>query len=591
MKPVVMFAKAVDAQLEGRSDEAKVLYKKLLRYYPESSEVLGNLAVLVKKDGHVQLAEQMLRRAIRANPKNFSALTTLANIRLADKNYEEAKKFNDMALEIEPHFPDAIVNDGVLQIRDNKLDAAEYSFWQAMQLDPKNVSARMNFANVRLLKRENLDNSIEMLKSIADQDPQNHLVHMMLAAANQDAMHYVRAMEHARAAMEITRGENEDALNAMATAHVILGELEDAMSFYERSQIINPANIVTSTAYLFTLNYDDRKTPEQVFEEYRRLAGLISKDKKEYSHEGRAKIENRRIRIAYSSPDFYTHVVSYFIEPILRNHDRTRFEVIAYANVIKPDEHTMYLKRYFDKWVDVVQMNDQEMAAQIRADDVDILIDLAGHTHGNRLPVFAMKPAPIQATYLGFGYTTGLSQVDYFIGDENFCPPGSDPYFSEKVLNIQAPVYGYNPPRHRIPDIVPPPSLTKGYVTFGTMTRMIRLNNRLLCVWKEILDRVPGSRLRFDQKTFEDPETIERFYQRLSAWVMIAAASNSSARRSTGTATRNSTSRSIAGRTMPARPPSKPCSRAFRLSRNATASRSAASATWCSRRSGSAIGW
>ncbi len=207
--------------------------------------------------------------------------------------------------------------------------------------------------------------------------------------------------------------------------------------------------------------------------------------------------------------------MSFFIEPILRNHDRTRFEVIAYANVIKPDEHTMYLKRYFDKWVDVVQMNDEEMAAQIRADDVDILIDLAGHTHGNRLPVFAMKPAPIQATYLGFGYTTGLSQVDYFIGDENFCPPGSDPYFSEKVLNIQAPVYGYNPPRHRVPDLVPPPSLTKGYITFGTMTRMIRLNNRLLCVWKEILDRVPGSKLRFDQKTFEDPETIERFYQRL----------------------------------------------------------------------------
>ncbi|MFY8099737.1 MAG: acetylglucosamine transferase, partial [Allorhizobium sp.] len=171
--------------------------------------------------------------------------------------------------------------------------------------------------------------------------------------------------------------------------------------------------------------------------------------------------------------------------------------------------------RFFDKWVDVVQMSDEEMAAQIRADDIDILIDLAGHTHGNRLPVFAMKPAPIQATYLGFGYTTGFDQIDYFIGDRNFCPPGSDPYFSETVLNIEAPVYAYNPPRHRAADVVPPPAMSKGYITFGTMTRMIRLNNRLLAVWRQILERVPGSKLRFDQKTFDDPDTVERFYQRL----------------------------------------------------------------------------
>jgi len=272
---------------------------------------------------------------------------------------------------------------------------------------------------------------------------------------------------------------------------------------------------LTGTAYLFALNYDDRRTPKEVFHEYQRLAHLLGSGKVQYNHSKRGKIEGRRIRIGYVSADFYTHVVSFFIEPILRNHDRTRFEVIAYANVMKPDEHTVYLKRYFDKWVDVVRMNDDEMAAQIRADDVDILIDLAGHTHGNRLPVLAMKPAPIQATYLGFGYTTGFDQVDYFIGDENFTPPGAEAYFSEKVLNIEAPLFAYNPPWHRAPEIVPPPALTKGYVTFGTMTRMVRLNTRLLMVWKQILDRVPGSKLRFDQKTMDDPETVERFYRRL----------------------------------------------------------------------------
>lgn len=517
MHSAVMFAKAVDAQLNGRPDEAKDLYKRLLRRHPDSSEALGNLAVLVKQDGQVALAEQMLRRAVRANPQNFYALTTLANIELSAKRWQDAKKYNDQALAIEPNYPDAIVNNGVLLVQDNKLDEAQQAFWWAMQLDPKNTNARMNFANVRRLKKDNVEQSIEMLKSIVEQQPEHALVHQMLCSSYQETMKYVKALEHAYAAVEVSNGTSEDALNAVATTHVVLGELEEATEYYQRSDAVNPDNIITGTAYLFTINYDDRKTPAEVYDQYRIHARKITKGAKQYSHAGRGKIENRRIRIGYSSPDLYTHVVSFFIDPILRNHDRSRFELYAYANVVKPDEHTVYLKRHFAKWIDVTQMNDDEMAERIRDDGIDILIDLAGHTFGNRLGAFARKPAPIQATYLGFGYTTGLDEIDYFIGDENFVPEGSEAYFSEKVLRIEAPVYAYNPPRHRTPDIVPPPALTKGYVTFGTMSRMIRLNNRLLAVWKQIVDRVPGSKLRFDQKTFEDPETIERFTQRLES--------------------------------------------------------------------------
>lgn len=517
MKPALMFAKAVDHQLKGEVDDAKVLYKKLLRTYPDNSEVLGNLAVLVKKDGQVAVAEQMLRRALSSDPRNFAALTTMANIHIAAKRFEEAAKFNDEALRIEPHFPDALVNQGVILIQNHKLDQAQDCFWRAMQLDPSNGNAKMNFANVRRLKRENIQSSIDMLASVAEQDPGNVIVRLMLSAASHDAMRYVRAINFANEAVRMTKETEPEPLNALATAHVILGELEEAIDYYTKARTLAPNDIATNTGMLFAINYDDRLTPEQVFHEYKVYAAKISGSRKRYTHTQRPKIENRRIRIAYSSPDLYSHVVSFFIEPILRNHDRTKFEIIAYANVVKPDEHTVFLKRYFDKWVDVVQMSDAEVAERIYNDGVDILVDLAGHTYGNRLSAMAMKPAPIQATYLGFGYTTGMNELDYFIGDENFAPVGSEPYFSEKILRIEAPVYAYNPPRGRIPPLVEPPALTKGYVTFGTMSRMIRLNNRLLAVWKQILDRVPGSKLRFDQKTFEDSDTIERFYQRLES--------------------------------------------------------------------------
>lgn len=515
MKPALMFAKALDYQLSGKGKEAKDIYKKLLRAYPDRSEVLGNLAVLIKQDGLLTVAENMLKRAVTADRRNFSAYTTLANICLGRKDYKEAARYNKIALDIEPNFPDALVNDGVLLIQDNRLEEAEAQFWRAMQLDPRNKHARMNFANIRRYRKINIEGSIDMLKALLEEQPESDEVQLMLCFAYQDILRIVKALESASEAVRLSKGLKIEPLNALATVHMVLGELEEASALYEKSRQLDPDSLISATAYLFTLNYDDRRTPEEVIEEYRSIGNMIARNHTRYDHSQRARIEGRKIRIGYSSPDLYSHVVSFFIDPILRNHDKSKFEVYAYANVIKPDDHTIYLKKFFDKWVDVLQMTDQEVAQKIKDDNIDIMIDLAGHTYGHRLGALAYKPAPIQATYLGFGYTTGMEAIDYFIGDKNFTPEGCEPYFVEKILRIDEPVYAYNPPRYRIPEVAPLPALEKGYVTFGTMSRMIRLNSRLLTVWREILERVPGSKLRFDQKTFEDAETIERFTVRL----------------------------------------------------------------------------
>lgn len=513
MKAQQLFETAVDMQLTGNLEGAKANYKKLLRTYPDSSEVLGNLAVIVKKEGQLAVAENLLQRAVRANPKNFSALTTLANIRLAAKDYEAARELNEKALAIEPNFPDALVNRGALRIRDNQVTKAEDDFWRAMQLDPNNVNAKINLANCRRLRKENVEESINMLLSVLQQQPDNPGVHIMLCYSYQDTLQFVKALEYARSAYAL-KEEAEYAL-AIANALVVLGEFEEGLEYYQIALKHCPEAYVIEGSYLFSLNYDHRKTAEQVFEEYKRFGRKLAQGKTKFSHEGRARIEDRKIRIGYSSPDLYSHVVTYFLEPILRNHDKERFEVFAYANVAKQDTHTLHLKRYFDHWVDVVEMSDDEMAERVKADDIDILIDLAGHTAGNRLSVLARRPAPIQATYLGYGYTTGMAEIDYFIGDPNFTPEGCDSVFSEKVERIAAPVYAYNPPRIQIPEVQDLPALRKGYVTFGTMTRLVRLNDRMLLVWKRVLDAVAGSKLRIDQKPFEEKATIARFHERL----------------------------------------------------------------------------
>ena len=204
------------------------------------------------------------------------------------------------------------------------------------------------------------------------------------------------------------------------------------------------------------------------------------------------------------------------MEPLFRNHDHRQFELFAYSNTAKEDEHTERLKQYFDHWIDVVRLSDEEMAGRIYEDQIDILVDMAGHTNGNRLLVFAMRPAPVQvSSNIGYGYTSGLKEIDYFICDENLVPAGSEAYFSEEPLRLPAPCLAYAPPRDVILDLSELPALSKGYVTFGSLARPVRLNDPLLRIWGEILERVPDSRLRLDQKPFAHEGTREMFWERL----------------------------------------------------------------------------
>jgi protein O-GlcNAc transferase len=152
-----------------------------------------------------------------------------------------------------------------------------------------------------------------------------------------------------------------------------------------------------------------------------------------------------------------------------------------------------------------VGLADEMIAEQIRADGIDILVDLAGHTANSRLQVFALKPAPVQASWwMGFAFGTGLQQIDYFLADEQMLPPGCESSFAEKLWRMPAPAVAYVPPERMQVEVRALPALSNGYVTFGSLTRPIRLNHRVICVWSELLKRVPGSRLMLDSSFFSD---------------------------------------------------------------------------------------
>jgi protein O-GlcNAc transferase len=206
--------------------------------------------------------------------------------------------------------------------------------------------------------------------------------------------------------------------------------------------------------------------------------------------------------VGYVSPDFRNHAARHFVEPLLDHHDRSALEVFAYAEVAIEDEVTARMKSRVDRWVSTRGMHDAQMADRIRADGIDILVDLAGHTRGNRLLVFARKPAPVAVTTIGFGYTTGLTAIDWFLTDGNVVPEGSEGMFSERPWRI--PLCQVYRPAENMGPVNALPALDRGHVTFGTLTRAARINHRVVRTWSNILRRVPGSRLRIDSLNFRD---------------------------------------------------------------------------------------
>ena len=209
---------------------------------------------------------------------------------------------------------------------------------------------------------------------------------------------------------------------------------------------------------------------------------------------------DRRLRVGYVSPDFRVHPVGRFLLPLLAAHDHANVEVFAYAEVPAPDAMTRSLAAHVDVWCSTVGLSDEQLAARITQDRIDILVDLAGHTSHNRLLVFARKPAPVQVTWLGYPNTTGLSTMDYRLTDVLSNPPGlTDAFFTEQLIRLPQTYWCYHR-RDDTPEVNALPALSVGHVTFGCLNYFAKVTATILSAWCQLLRQVPNSCLLLHAK-------------------------------------------------------------------------------------------
>lgn len=276
------------------------------------------------------------------------------------------------------------------------------------------------------------------------------------------------------------------------------GDIARATQLFRAGADADPNNVVATSNYLLTLNYLPHDPRWIAAEHAERVRGWPGGEQPAPSPKPRlaAATRQRRLRVGYVSPDFYEHPVGQIIAPVLTAHDSTRFDVYAYHVSDRSDGLTDGLRAHFgDRWRDLAHQSNAAVGERVRADGIDILVDLSGHTGDSRLPMFAQRAAPVQVTYLGYPNTTGLSQMDYRISDTIADPPGlAEEIHTEQLLRMPAPFLCLRRPSE-LPPTGPAPILQNGHLTLASFNNLAKLSDQTLALWGRVMQAVPDARL------------------------------------------------------------------------------------------------
>ncbi|CAB3630919.1 bifunctional class I SAM-dependent methyltransferase/glycosyltransferase [Achromobacter pestifer] len=344
---------------------------------------------------------------------------------------------------------------------------------------------------------ESCDRYVRRLES--DYVPMLNLMGVLL----QKAARFHEAEVRFRRALKLDPESNDARVN-LGSCLGDLGHFEAAEVVYRDVLERDPNHSAARSNRFFTMNYFPGRSAEEIHAAYLEYGATLASSVRRLE---RRFLNNRdperRLRVGYVSPDLRRHPVSLFLLPLLANHDRAAVEVFAYAELDRADDATEELRVYIDHWQLTNGMSDEILANRIREDGIDILIDLAGHTGRNRLQVFARRAAPVQLTWLGFGTTTGVPEMDYILTDSSMAPIGREHLLTEVPWRLSKTNFVYRP---MLPmgDVNTLPALRNGYIRYVSLSRAIRLNDQLIRVWSELLRRVPGSRLVLDSSSYVD---------------------------------------------------------------------------------------
>lgn len=444
----------------GKMEEAEAAYRRAIALAPSSVAAMCKLAELLATSERTEEAIASYEVALLLDPCDLSTRNVLGTVLQAAGRFDEAIEAYRGILALDPESAVAHSNIGSALQGQGHIDLAIQEYQRALEISPHFISAHFNLGTSLLLLGK-LDESLVYFSNTVKYDPHYYVAHNNLSATLSK-----------------------------------LGRTEETVEACRRAIQINPEWNDMHSNLLFALTHSEVANPADIFEEHLGFGRQFETPwLSQWPQHDNERNPERVLRIGFVSADLNNHAMANFITPVLENLiHATSLEIFIYSNNKVDDHITSHLRAVVGRWKQIQALTDDELAQQIVKDGIDILIDLSGHTGYNRLLTFARKPAPLQATWMGYPMTTGMRAIDYFLTDRYYSPAGLlDEQFTEKLLRL--PAAAPYVPSPAAPAIEPAPSLEHGYITFGSFNRANKLNRSVIACWSALLRAVPQAKI------------------------------------------------------------------------------------------------
>lgn len=499
--------KLSEAYLHGeKPDRAIHILEQLTVLSPTRKSARLLLAECRLKQGELAEAAQQFEAAIGIDDKDADLHYRLGRTQLLRGDLRRAEECLGIALALDPDHKAAWNDRGAALLNMGRTEDARRHFEEALTRDPQDPDALGNLGLVYLLANE-LNASAEICRRAIQSNPANAFANNILGNVLRAQGKLQEAVQAFQQALQVNAAYTE-AHNNLALSYHSQGQVEEAVSHYRRAMELRTDCTTSHSNLLHSMHYLPDNDLDAHFREHLNWAEAHGQFELPTEYSNTPALE-RKLRVGYVSPDFRRHPVGLFIEPILAGHDPAQIETYCYSGAATPDEVTRGIENRVHCFRVINWLNNDEIAKQIAADGIDILVDLAGHTANNRLTVFARKPAPIQMSYLGYGGTTGLKAVDYRLTDEIADPSGEPCRHSEQLIRLKSGLLCYAP-ESDLPTVQPPPALANGYVTFGSFNNPTKVNERTAEVWARLMHELPNARLILKYPSLGDSGTSDR---------------------------------------------------------------------------------
>lgn len=532
-----------EQKLEEQNQEARALIEEAAEAAPQHLETQYFRALLYSRIGRVVPAADILRQIIkldlahseaahlyagilsllgrwkeiltelepvvRANPGNQKLLLTVGHALVAERRNDEALQIGLRLLDSSPEEPGVIALVAAAHTGRRNYTEANALWTKATDLAPEDAMLQLQLA-ISYYHVRNFEKSLETLREFEklNKNTMPLIALEMFAQCHKERKEYEIARDYTARALEIDP-ENSGILNNASLLEVTMGYLNNGIAMLERASKPKDSPGIYSNL-LFVSNYRVDISTEKLLKMHRTytdtMPNAVITPRASLPN---SKTRSRPLKIGYVSPDLGSHPVGFFTLAVITRHDPEKFDVHCYSDRASEDAMGTKIRNASHHWRRTADRSMDELYAMIQNDQIDILIDLAGHTASNRLPVFARRAAPVQATWAGYVGTTGLPTMDYIIADRFQVPPELEKSSVEKIWRMPNGYITYEP-FPNAPIVGPSPAEENGYVTFCSFSNPCKINPICLDTWAEILAAVPGSRMSFRYAWLDSDDNKQR---------------------------------------------------------------------------------